>query len=69
MRFRGALAPGRVEAIAKARAALLSRAGNEYESLLAEIGLAWAPLRSIAAWYLWRASEEGKRLKQSTSRA
>jgi len=28
---------------------------------LAEIGLAWAPYRSIAAWYLWRASEEGKR--------
>jgi D-amino-acid dehydrogenase len=38
MRFRGALAPQRVEAIARARAALLSRAGSEYESLLAEIG-------------------------------
>jgi DNA-3-methyladenine glycosylase II len=36
---------------------------------LAEIGLAWAPFRSIAAWYLWRASEEGKRVKQPTSRA
>lgn len=24
---------------------------------LAEIGLAWAPYRSTAAWYLWRASE------------
>ena len=36
---------------------------------LAEIGLAWAPHRSIAAWYLWRASEEGKRMKQPTSRA
>ncbi|HVY14902.1 MAG TPA: FAD-binding oxidoreductase [Rhodopila sp.] len=38
MRFRDALAPARVEAIAGARAALLSRAGTEYESLLAEIG-------------------------------
>ncbi len=36
---------------------------------LAEIGLAWAPYRSIAAWYLWRASEEGKRSKIATSRA
>jgi DNA-3-methyladenine glycosylase II len=36
---------------------------------LAEIGLAWAPYRSIAAWYLWRASEEGKRAKLPTSRA
>jgi DNA-3-methyladenine glycosylase II len=36
---------------------------------LAEIGLVWAPYRSIAAWYLWRASEEGKRAKQQTSRA
>jgi DNA-3-methyladenine glycosylase II len=24
---------------------------------LAEIGRAWAPYRSTAAWYLWRASE------------
>ena len=30
---------------------------------LAEIGQAWAPWRSIAAWYLWRASDEGKRVK------
>jgi DNA-3-methyladenine glycosylase II len=36
---------------------------------LAEIGLAWAPYRSIAAWYLWRASDEGKRAKVPTSRA
>jgi|ERR1700722_19460524 DNA-3-methyladenine glycosylase II len=36
---------------------------------LAEIGLAWSPFRSIAAWYLWRASEEGKRAKVPTSRA
>lgn len=38
MRFKNALAPARAEAIAGARAALLSRAGTEYESLLAEIG-------------------------------
>jgi D-amino-acid dehydrogenase len=38
LRFRDALAPTRVEAIAGARAALLTRAGTEYESLLAEIG-------------------------------
>ncbi len=31
---------------------------------LAEIGLAWAPVRSTAAWYLWRASDEGKKIKQ-----
>ena len=37
--------------------------------VLAEIGLAWAPYRSIAAWYLWRASEAAKRAKQPTSRA
>jgi DNA-3-methyladenine glycosylase II len=36
---------------------------------LAEIGQAWAPFRSIAAWYLWRASDEGKRAKVPTSRA
>ena len=36
---------------------------------LAEIGLAWSPYRSIAAWYLWRASDEGKRAKAATSRA
>jgi DNA-3-methyladenine glycosylase II len=36
---------------------------------LAEIGLAWSPHRSIAAWYLWRASDEGKRARQPTSRA
>ncbi len=28
--------------------------------VLADIGRAWAPFRSTAAWYLWRASEEGK---------
>ena len=36
---------------------------------LAEIGEAWAPFRSTAAWYLWRASDEGKRAKVATSRA
>ena len=36
---------------------------------LAEIGLAWSPFRSVAAWYLWRASDEGKRAKVATSRA
>jgi len=33
---------------------------------LAVIGEAWAPWRSTAAWYLWRASDEGKKIKQST---
>jgi DNA-3-methyladenine glycosylase II len=28
---------------------------------LAEIGQAWAPWRSIAAWYLWRAADAAKR--------
>lgn len=27
---------------------------------LAEIGLAWSPYRSTAAWYLWRAAEQAK---------
>jgi DNA-3-methyladenine glycosylase II len=36
---------------------------------LAAIGEAWAPFRSFAAWYLWRASDEGKRIKAPTSRA
>ena len=27
---------------------------------LAEIGAAWAPWRSIAAWYLWRAADAAK---------
>ena len=30
---------------------------------LAAIGQAWAPFRSTAAWYLWRASDEGKTIK------
>jgi DNA-3-methyladenine glycosylase II len=28
---------------------------------LAEIGLAWAPFRSLATWYLYRAAEEAKK--------
>jgi DNA-3-methyladenine glycosylase II len=36
---------------------------------LAEIGLAWAPWRSYAAWYLWRASDEAKQAAVATSRA
>lgn len=39
-RFKAALAPARVEAIAAARAALLAEAGVAYESLLADIGRA-----------------------------
>ena len=30
---------------------------------LAAIGLPWAPHRSTAAWYLWRAADEHKRIK------
>ena len=30
---------------------------------LAVIGEAWAPYRSIASWYLWRAADEGKKIK------
>ncbi|WP_236020389.1 DNA-3-methyladenine glycosylase family protein [Sabulicella rubraurantiaca] len=30
---------------------------------LAAIGAAWGPWRSIAAWYLWRAADEGKKVK------
>ncbi len=36
---------------------------------LAELGLPWAPWRSFAAWYLWRASDEAKLAKVATSRA
>ena len=34
---------------------------------LATIGEAWAPWRSFAAWYLWRASDAGKRLRQASA--
>lgn len=36
---------------------------------LATIGEAWAPYRSTAAWYLWRASDEARRKTQPSSRA
>ena len=36
---------------------------------LAEIGQAWAPWRSYAAWYLWRASDEARQAAVATSRA
>ena len=31
---------------------------------LEAIGAAWSPYRSTAAWYLWRAADEGKTIKQ-----
>lgn len=31
--------------------------------VLAELGLPWAPHRSTAAWYLWRAADAGKKVK------
>jgi DNA-3-methyladenine glycosylase II len=31
---------------------------------LAALGEAWAPYRSTAAWYLWRAADEGKLVKK-----
>jgi DNA-3-methyladenine glycosylase II len=31
---------------------------------LAAIGEAWAPWRSVATWYLWRAADAGKTVKQ-----
>ncbi len=30
---------------------------------LAATGAAWSPWRSTAAWYLWRAADEGKAIK------
>lgn len=30
---------------------------------LAEIGLAWAPHRTVAAWYLWRRADMAKKVK------
>ena len=32
---------------------------------LAAVGAAWAPYRSTAAWYLWRAADGGKKIKQT----
>jgi DNA-3-methyladenine glycosylase II len=34
---------------------------------LAEAGAAWAPYRSTAAWYLWRAADEGKAVPYKAS--
>jgi len=34
---------------------------------LAVIGEEWRPWRSIAAWYLWRAADEGKKIKVTTT--
>jgi DNA-3-methyladenine glycosylase II len=31
---------------------------------LAIIAQAWSPWRSVAAWYMWRAADEGKTIKQ-----
>jgi DNA-3-methyladenine glycosylase II len=31
---------------------------------MAAVGEAWSPYRSTATWYLWRAAEEGKTIKQ-----
>ena len=31
---------------------------------MAALGEVWAPYRSIASWYLWRAADEGKTVKQ-----
>ncbi len=45
---------------------LLTRAERQLRPKeLAVVGAAWAPYRSTAAWYLWRASDEGKRVKQT----
>ena len=30
---------------------------------LAALGACWSPHRSVAAWYLWRASDEGKKIR------
>ncbi len=36
---------------------------------LAEIGAAWAPWRSVAAWYLWRATDLARAAQEEASRA
>ncbi len=35
--------------------------------VLAEAGACWAPYRSTAAWYLWRAADEGKKIPYKAS--
>ena len=43
---------------------LINRAGLQLRPReLAVIGEAWGPFRSTAAWYLWRAADEGKKIK------
>jgi 3-methyladenine DNA glycosylase/8-oxoguanine DNA glycosylase len=32
--------------------------------VMAAVGEAWSPYRSTATWYLWRAAEEGRTIKQ-----
>lgn len=45
---------------------LVTRAAEQLRpKQLAAIGAAWSPYRSTAAWYLWRASDEGKKVKQA----
>ena len=45
---------------------LVTRAPEQLKpKALAAVGAAWAPYRSTAAWYLWRASDEGKKIKQT----
>lgn len=45
---------------------LLTKAETQLKpKQLAEVGAAWAPHRSTASWYLWRASDEGKKIKQT----
>ncbi|WP_419758399.1 DNA-3-methyladenine glycosylase family protein [Acidisoma sp.] len=34
---------------------------------LAQLGLPWSPFRSTAAWYLWRAADEGKKIPYKAS--
>ena len=35
-----------------------------FDPELAAIGEMWSPWRSVASWYLWRAADEGKTVKQ-----
>jgi len=34
---------------------------------LGVIGEAWKPWRSVAAWYLWRAADEGKKIRVTSA--
>ena len=45
---------------------LISRAEAQLKpKQLAVVGERWGPYRSTASWYLWRASDEGKKVKQT----